>query len=97
MSAISDSVLSDTAVVGDEIKKTIPNSRKMTHEVRFSSNGRANGVHTDDGDLELTGMDGKHKNEELEDEEVHDHSLEELEGMDGGTLNAVSGLKTEIS
>ena len=29
MSAISDSVLSDTAVVGDEIKKPIPNSRKI--------------------------------------------------------------------
>ena len=72
-------------------------SRRMTNEVRFGSNGRANGTYTDDGDLELAGMDGKHKNEESEDEEEHDHSLEELEGMDGGTMNAVSGLKAEIS
>ena len=72
-------------------------SRRITNEVRFSSNGRANGTYTDDGDLELAGMDGKHKNEESEDEEEHDHSLEELEGMDGGTMNAVSGLKAEIS
>jgi hypothetical protein len=81
----------------DEDDYDISNSRKMTHEVRFSSNGRANGLYTDDGDLELAGMDGKHKNEESGDEGVHDHSLEELEGMDGGVMNAVSGLKAEIS
>merc|ERR1719287_416941 len=44
-------------------------SRRSTNEVRFSSNGRANGTYTDDGDLELAGMDGKHKNKESEDEE----------------------------
>lgn len=70
---------------------------KMTHEVRFSPHNKANGNH--DGDVELAGMNGNHEEDQSEEEEGEelDHSLEELEGMDGGAMNIVSGLKAEIS